>query len=107
MLKGMGDLGNIMKLQREFKSMQKKLKKMESSAESADGYVKVVVNGEYKIVDIQIDPAALEDRDAKKLEKSILATINDAMEKSKKYAADEMSKLTGGMNIPGLTDMLK
>jgi len=85
MLKGMGDLGNIMKLQREFKSMQKKLKKTESSAESADGYVKVVVNGEYKI----------------------LATINDAMEKSKEYAADEMSKLTGGMNIPGLTDMLK
>ncbi|MFW5771269.1 MAG: YbaB/EbfC family nucleoid-associated protein [Spirochaetota bacterium] len=107
MLKGMGDLGNIMKLQREFKSMQKKLKKMESSAESADGYVKVVVNGEYKIVDIKIDPAVFQEGDSRKLEKSILATINDAMEKSKEYAAGEMSKLTGGMNIPGLTDMLK
>ncbi len=107
MLKGMGDLGNIMKLQREFKSMQKKLKKMESSAESPDGYVKVVVNGEYKLVDIKIDPAALSEGDTKKLEKSIVETINDAIEKSKEYAAEEMSRLTGGMNIPGLTDMLK
>ena len=107
MLKGMGDLGNIMKLQKDFKNMQKKLKKVETSAESADGNVKAVVNGEYKLIDLKIDPAAISEGDAKKLEKTILSTVNDAVEKSKEYAAEEMSKLTGGMNIPGLKDMLK
>ncbi len=107
MLKGLGDLGNIMKLQRDFKNVQKRLKKSEAEGESSDGTVKITVNGEYRIVDIRIEQSLIDSGDKTKIEKSILLASNIAMDKIKDYAAEEMGKLTGGMNIPGLTDFLK
>jgi nucleoid-associated protein EbfC len=107
MLKGLGDLGNIMKLQRDFKNVQKKLKKAEAEGESSDGTVKIRVNGEYRIVDIKIEQGLIDSGDKVKIEKSILLASNIAMDRIKDYAAEEMGKLTGGMNIPGLTDFLK
>ncbi len=107
MLKGLGDIGQIMKLQRDFKNTQKRLKKTETTGENTDGSVKARVSGDYKLLDLQIDQELINSGDKKKIEKSILLAINTALEKSKDYAAEEMSKLTGGMNIPGLSDLLK
>lgn len=107
MLKGLGDLGNIMRLQREFKNIQKKLKKSEAIGETADGSVKVTVNGEYSVVDIAIAQELISSGDKKKIEKAIVFAFNTAVENMKEIAAQEMAKLTGGMNIPGLSDMLK
>ncbi len=107
MLKGLGELGNIMKLQKQFKDIQKRLKKAVVEGENTDGTVKVKVNGEYKIVDIEIDQALINSGDKKKIEKSIILASDVAMDRIKDLAAEEMSKLTGGMNIPGLTDMFK
>ncbi len=107
MLKGLGDLGNIMRLQREFKNIQKKLKKTEAHGETADGMVKVIVNGEYSMVDIDIAQELISTGDKKKIEKALIFASNAAVEKMKEIAAQEMAKLTGGMNIPGLTDMFK
>ena len=107
MLKGLGDLGNIMKLQREFKNIQKKLKKTEATGETADGLVKVTVNGEYRFTDVSIDPGLASGGDAKKIEKAVVFAANLAVEKIKEESALEMTRLTGGMNVPGLTDFLK
>jgi DNA-binding YbaB/EbfC family protein len=107
MLKGLGELGNIMKLQKQFKDIQKRLKKAVAEGENTDGTVRVKVNGEYKIVDIEIDQALIDSGDKKKIEKSIILASDVAMDRIKDLAAEEMSKLTGGMNIPGLTDMFK
>jgi len=96
------DIGNMLKLQREFKSVQKALKKAESKSESPDGLVKATVNGEFTLVSLSIDEQLLEKGNKQKLEKEIVSTINKAVEFSKEYAAKEMGKLTGGMNIPGL-----
>ena len=96
------DLGNMMKLQKELKNVQKSLKKSESSAESQDGLIKVTVNGEFSMVDISIDESLLEPGNKQKLEKQIISTANKAVATAKEYAAKEMGKLTGGMNIPGL-----
>ncbi|MBN2041245.1 MAG: YbaB/EbfC family nucleoid-associated protein [Spirochaetes bacterium] len=96
------DLGNMMKLQKELKNVQKSLKKSESSAESQDGLIKVTVNGEFSMVDISIDESLLEAGNRQKLEKQIISTANKAVATAKEYAAKEMGKLTGGMNIPGL-----
>jgi nucleoid-associated protein EbfC len=106
MLKGLGDLGNIMKLQREMKNMQKKLKKSEASGASQDGLVKVKVNGEFQLLGIEIDDSLLASADRKKIEKAIMQAVNDAVKQSKDYAAEEMKKITGGMNIPGLNGLL-
>ncbi len=107
MLKGMGDLGNIMKLQKEIKNIQKKLKKIETQGESRDGAIKATVNGDFKLVNLAIDPEFLEKSDREKLEESIISAVNSAVEQSKSFAAREMSKLTGGMNIPGMSDFFK
>lgn len=100
------DLGNMMKLQKELKNVQKSLKKAESSAESQDGMIRVTVNGEFNLVDINISESMLEKGNKDKLEKQIISTINKAVASAKEYAAKEMGKLTGGMNIPGLDKFL-
>ncbi len=107
MLKGLGDLGNIMRLQKEFKNIQKKLKNSEAIGETADGSVKVTVNGEYRVADIAIAQELISAGDKKKIEKAIIFAFNMAVDNMKEIAAQEMAKLTGGMNIPGLSDMLK
>ena len=107
MLKGLSDLGNMMKLQKELKSIQKRLKKTEIEGNSRDGSVRAVVNGEYKLMDIKIDISLLENVDKEKLEKMIISAVNSAVDKSRDYAAEEMSKLTGGINIPGIGNFLK
>lgn len=106
MLKGLGEIGQIMKLQKEFKAIQKRLQKTETEAASADGSVKATVNGEYRLVDIQVSEEA-QRADRRALEKSIIQAVNGAVEKSKEFAAQEMGRLTGGLNIPGLGDFLK
>lgn len=106
MLKGLGEIGQIMKLQKEFKSIQKKLQKTEIEASCADGSVRATVNGEYRLVDIQLSDEALQ-AERRALEKNIMQAVNAAVEKSKEFAAQEMGRLTGGLNIPGLGDFLK
>ena len=101
------DIGNMLKLQKELKTMQKALKKAESKAESHDGLISVTMNGEFNLVSINIDGGLLEKSNKQKLERDIVSTINKAVEYSKEYAAKEMGKLTGGMNIPGLDKFLK
>ena len=98
MLKGLGDVGNLMKLQKEMKNMQKKLKKFRMDGASSDGSVKATVNGEFALLAVSIEEAG----DVKKLEKMVLEAVNDAVEKMKQHSAAEVAKLTGGMNIPGL-----
>jgi nucleoid-associated protein EbfC len=101
------DIGQMMKLQKELKNVQKALKKAESTAESHDGSIKATVNGEFELVNIAIDEKLLEKNSKQKLEKDIVSTINKAVAFSKEYAAKEMGKLTGGMNIPGLDKFFK
>lgn len=99
MLKGLGDVGNLMKMQREMKNFQKKLKKTKIEGESSDGLVKAVVNGEYRIVDISIDKSLVDNGDTKKIEKTVMAAVNDAVAKIMDYSTSEMSKVTGGMDL--------
>ena len=101
------DMNKLLKLQREIKGIQKKLKKAESEAESADGMVRVRVNCEFQVVKISIDEKLLEKSYKDSLEKILVSTLNKAMEFSKEYASKEMGKITGGMNIPGLDKFMK
>lgn len=107
MLKGLGDVGQMIKLQRELKNIQKRLKKSEASGESHDGAVRATVNGEYRIVDFSIGEEFMSTADRKTLEKAVASAVNNAVDRIKVHMAEEMQKLTGGMNIPGLGDMLK
>ena len=102
MLKGLGDLGNLMKMQKEMKNFQKNLKKAKMDGESVDALVKATVSGEYRLLSITVDKTLLDGGDVKKLEKHILTAVNDATEKMMNYSTTEMSKFTGGFDLSSM-----
>ena len=78
---------------------------MECDASSGGGMVTARVNGEYQLVSIKIDPDVIDPGDAGMLQDLIVAAVNQAMTKMRDLAQKEMSKLTGGLNIPGMPSL--
>lgn len=98
---------NMMKQALEMRSRlekaQKELAKKTVEAEAGKGAVRVVVNGQQKIISIKIAPEVIDPQRAGELEKLVLKAMGDALEESQKIAAKELKDLTGGLKIPGLT----
>lgn len=92
----LGDIGGLMKQMKDLKKAQKELKKITAEIDK-DG-VKVIVNGEMKIVELTFDNVS----DPKKLQKSIKEAVNEALNKVQFDSAQALSGLAGGLNIPGL-----
>jgi len=64
--------------------------------------VEAVVNGRQELVSLRIEPEVATPDDVEMLQDLILAAINEALNRSREMVAQEMSKLTGGLQIPGL-----
>jgi DNA-binding YbaB/EbfC family protein len=107
--KNMPDLGNLMnlaqKLQGDMAKMQEDLARMECEASAGGGMVTARVNGEHQLVSIKIDPEAVDPKDVGMLQDLIVAAVNQAMTKMRDTAQKEMSKLTGGLSIPGMPNL--
>lgn len=101
-----GNMGNLIKqaqkFQQQMESMQKDLETKEFSASAGGGAVKVVTNGKKQVMEISIKPEVVDPDDVEMLEDLILLAVNEALKKAEDETADEMKKLTGGMNIPGM-----
>ena len=99
-------LGNMMKqaqqMQQKMMRIQEDVAKQEIEASAGGGMVTVVVNGKQEILSIKIDPSVVDPQDVDMLQDLILVATNEAVRKSQDIMQQEMSKLTGGMNIPGL-----
>jgi len=97
---------DMLKQAREFQSKlahaQKELKRMQVETDAGKGAVKVVMNGEQRIISIKIDPALVDLSNAKQLEVLLLKALNDAQDKIQQVAAQTLKDATGGMKIPGL-----
>lgn len=100
---------NMGKMMKQFKKTQQMMEKVqqelgqkEIESTSGGGAVKVLINGQQEILDITIDPIAVDPEDVEMLEDLILAAMNDALRESKALYEKEIAKLTGGLNIPGL-----
>jgi len=102
MLKGLGDIGQIMKMQKEMKNIQKKIQKTKIEGQSSDGSVKATVNGEFSLLDISISEDLVRTGDAKKIEKMVSSAVNDAINKAKEFSAEEMKRIAGGMDLGSL-----
>ena len=81
---------------------QQEVAKIEVTGESGGGMVKVVANGRQQVVSIEVEKEVVDPDDVEMLQDLILAAVNDALLKSQEMVSQEMSKLTGGLNIPGL-----
>lgn len=102
-----GGIGNIMKqaqqMQRKMAEMQEEMANRQVEASAGGGMVTAVVNGKQQLLDLKIDPAAVDPDDVEMLQDLVTAAVNEAIKQSQQMAQEEMSKITGGLNIPGLT----
>jgi len=100
---------NMMSMMKQAQKLQAKMMEMQSelgnrtvSAQAGGGMVEAVVNGRQELVSLRIDPEVVVPDDVEMLQDLILAAVNEALNRSREMMAQEMSKLTGGMQIPGL-----
>ena len=108
--KGRGGFGGGMQqLMKQANQMQNKMKKVqEDLAErtfeggSGGGAVQITVSGDSKVTGVQIDEEVIKSDDKEMLEDMILSATNEALKKAKETSDSEMSKVTGGMGLPGM-----
>ena len=90
------------KMQQDMIRMQEEQEAKTFSAQAGGGMVTAVVNGKHELQDLQINPEAVDPEDVEMLQDMIMAAVNQAMETADKEAANNMSRLTGGLNLGGL-----
>jgi nucleoid-associated protein EbfC len=99
-------LGNILKQAQQMHSkisqLQEEMAAKTVEASSGGGMVSVVINGKQEILSIRIDPEVVNREDIEMLQDLMAAAVNEAIRKSQEMMAEEMKKITGGLNIPGL-----
>ncbi len=100
----MKNLGNMMKqaqqMQQRMVEMQAELERLELSGSAGGGMVSLTLTGKGDLRKVSIDKALMDPNDVEVLEDLILAAFNDAKSKVEAHSAAEMSKLTGGLNLP-------
>ena len=90
------------KMQQEMLRMQEEMENKTWSATAGGGMVTATVNGKHEVVDLKINPEAVDPDDVEMLQDMVLAAVNEAMRTADAEAAQNMSRLTGGMNLGGL-----
>ena len=90
------------KMQQEMLRMQQEQETKTFTAAAGGGMVKATVNGKHQVVDIQINPEAVDPDDVEMLHDMVVAAVNEAMRTADAEAANNMARLTGGMNLGGL-----
>ena len=98
----MGMMKQAQKLQAKMVEMQAEMGNRTVSAQAGGGMVEAVVNGRQELLSLRIDKEVVSPDDVEMLQDLILAAVNEALNRSREMMAQEMSKLTGGMQIPGL-----
>ncbi len=81
---------------------QKELKKMQIESEYGKGAIKVVMNGEQKLLSLKIDTNLVDVNNTGKLEQTITRAMNEAQEKVLRVAAQQLKEATGGLKLPGM-----
>ncbi|WP_427170182.1 YbaB/EbfC family nucleoid-associated protein [Fusobacterium nucleatum] len=91
-------------MQQQMLEVQEQLKSKEVNSSVGGGAVSVKVNGQKELMEIKLSDEILKEavEDKEMLEDLIITAVKDAMTKAEELAESEMSKVTGGINIPGL-----
>ncbi|MBI5101531.1 MAG: YbaB/EbfC family nucleoid-associated protein [Nitrospirae bacterium] len=99
-------LGDLMrqaqKLQEEMQKTQEEAKKKTAEATSGGGMVTVVASGSGELVSIKIEKEVVNPEDVDMLQDLIIAAANEAIRRAQAMVNDEMAKITGGLQIPGM-----
>ena len=90
------------KMQQELLRMQEEQESKTYSATSGGGMVTATVNGKHEVVNLEIKPEAVDPDDVEMLQDMVIAAVNEAMRTADTEASNNMSRLTGGLNLGGL-----
>ncbi len=103
-------LGDIMrqakKMQQEMGKIQEESRKKTVEASAGGGMVTVVANGGMEIVSVKIEREVVNPDDIEMLQDLIVAAVNEALRRAQQMVNEEMSKVTGGLNLPGIGNVL-
>lgn len=90
-------LGNAKGFQEKLQQIQTDMQEITATGSSGGGIVSVTVNGQFDLVDIHIDPVAVDPRDVPMLQDLVIAAHNAAVEKVRETAKERLGSLAGGM----------
>lgn len=103
---GGGDMQKQLKqmqaMQREMEQSQAELAEREFTSTAGGGAVEVVINGNKEITKLNIDKDVVDPDDVEMLQDLLIAAVNEGMRQVDTVVEQEMSKITGGLGIPGL-----
>ena len=92
----------VQKMQQDMLRMQEEQEKATYTAKAGGGMVVATVNGKHEVVALEINPEAVDPDDVEMLQDMVIAAINEAMRTADATASENMSRLTGGLNLGGL-----
>lgn len=90
------------KMQAKLATLQKELEQREIEVTSGGGMVMARVNGKQELLELKINKECVDPNDVEMLEQLVMTAINQAMTQSQDMVSKAMSKVTGGVSIPGL-----
>ena len=100
------NMNNLLKqaqqMQQKMSTLQKELEAREIETSSGGGMIKIKINGKQEIVGLAINKECVDPSDVEMLEEMVKTAVNQAIKESQEMVSGAMSKITGGINIPGL-----
>ncbi len=101
-----GGMGNLMKqaqkMQQQMMRMQEELASREVSAQAGGGMVEATVNGRGELLRLRLEPEVIDPDDAEMLQDLVVAAVGEAQRRAQEMMQEEMGKVTGGLNLPGM-----
>ncbi|HSW41182.1 MAG TPA: YbaB/EbfC family nucleoid-associated protein [Patescibacteria group bacterium] len=99
-------LGNLQKMaaqmQRDMARVEEELRQARLEGSAGGGVVRAVVSGKQELVELHIDPDAVDPADVEMLQDLVVAAVNDAVRASRDLEKSKMAALTGGLRLPGM-----
>lgn len=103
MMKGLnGLMKQAQQMQQKMSTLQKELETRELETSSGGGMIKIKITGKQQIVSISINKECVDPNDVSSLEDLVKTAVNQAVKESQEMVSGAMSKITGGINIPGM-----
>lgn len=109
----MSIMGQAKEIKARMEQMQNELARKSVVGDAGAGAVRITINGKFEVLDLHLDQALLRtiigpgsDEDLSLIEELIAAACNDGLVKVQALIKDEMSKAAGGLNLPGMNDLL-
>jgi DNA-binding YbaB/EbfC family protein len=95
-------LKQAQKMQQDMLRMQEEMENKTYTAKAGGGMVSATVNGKHEVLELSINPEAVDPDDVEMLQDMVIAAVNEAMRTAEAEAQQNMARLTGGLNLGGL-----